>query len=152
MSNGRLGHGDEEDVRLTRRVEAPWGSRPVTVAAAFQHSLALTEAGALFRWGQGQSGRLGHGHEDDLLVPCRVASLEGVVVFTAAAGCYHSLAICAAGRVYSFGYGGNGQLGHGSTSHKLLPRRVEGALATVRVTSAAAGHGHSIVACREGQL
>ena len=39
------------------------------------------------------------------------------------AGEKHSLALLDSGKVYSFGYGGSGQLGHGDDEDQSLPRQ-----------------------------
>ena len=48
---GRLGHGDEQNQPLPKKVEAFAGQRIVAVSAEAMHSLALT-AGAVFTWGK----------------------------------------------------------------------------------------------------
>ena len=72
-SGGRLGHGDEQRQLLPKKVEALAGQRIVAVSAGVRHSLALTADSAVFTWGQGETGCLGHG--DDLsnqLLPKKV--------------------------------------------------------------------------------
>ena len=60
--DGRLGHGDEVDLLLPKQVEALAGQHVVAVSAGYRHSLALT-AGAVFTWGKGERGCLGHGED-----------------------------------------------------------------------------------------
>jgi alpha-tubulin suppressor-like RCC1 family protein len=45
------------------------------VCAGRDHSLALSDAGALYSWGTGHAGQLGHGHGalESVLFPRRVA-------------------------------------------------------------------------------
>ena len=59
--DGRLGHGDEQAQWQPTKVEAFAGQRVVAVTAANDHSLAITADGAVWSWGCGNSGRLGHG-------------------------------------------------------------------------------------------
>ena len=42
------------------------------------------------------------------------------VVFVAAGG-YRTVAVTAGGRLYTWGYGEDGQLGHGDTGNRLVP-------------------------------
>ena len=42
------------------------------------HALAVTTSGALFSWGDGESGQLGHGSTENIDVPRLVRALEGV--------------------------------------------------------------------------
>ena len=45
------------------------GARVMAAAAGLDHSAAVTEDGALWSWGHGRYARLGHGDEEDRLVP-----------------------------------------------------------------------------------
>ena len=68
-----LGHGDEKDQLLPKKLEALAGQRFVSVAAAWQHSLAITADSAVFTWGQGEHGCLGHGEDlSNQLLPKKV--------------------------------------------------------------------------------
>ena len=64
---GQLGHGDEENQLAPRRVPAAGfnGERVVMVAAGNEHTVALSEAGHVFTWGNGGGGQLGHNDEED---------------------------------------------------------------------------------------
>lgn len=63
-----------------------------------------------------------------------------VRVVEVAAGWGHSLVRDDGGRVYSWGFGGDGQLGHGDLENSASPRRIE---TEARVSSIYAGHSHS---------
>tara|TARA_Y100000389_G_scaffold64397_1_gene60455 strand:+ start:3783 stop:5207 length:1425 start_codon:yes stop_codon:yes gene_type:complete len=71
---GRLGLDDRQDRQVFERVgaEAFGSTRVVSAAAGRYHSAAVTEDGALWTWGEGYSGQLGHGDLDDHWVPVRV--------------------------------------------------------------------------------
>ena len=74
---GRLGLGRVRDTRWCHRkcsrefelvgAEQFGGSRIVAAAAGGIHSAAMTEDGALWTWGGGVEGQLGHGDEEDEL-------------------------------------------------------------------------------------
>lgn len=49
----------------------------VRVACGSNHSLSIDDKGALFAWGCGSHGKLGHGDSNARYVPTRVAALEG---------------------------------------------------------------------------
>ena len=59
--NGRLGHGDETNHPLPRRVDALLGRRVCCVAAGDDHSIAVTNCGRLWSWGHNLQGQLGSG-------------------------------------------------------------------------------------------
>jgi alpha-tubulin suppressor-like RCC1 family protein len=147
---GRLGHGDTAGQHSPRVIEALQGVHISAVAAGYAQSMALSEAGALYSFGDGDVGQLGHGDGDDQLAPRLVAALQGVRVSAVAAGSYHSLALSAAGEVHSFGAGAAG-LGHGDTARQLTPRPTA-ALQGVRVCGVAAGAQQSIVVSTAGRL
>ena len=85
----------------------------MAVRAGWLHSLALTASGAVWSWGHGRYGQLGHGDLDQSLPKHIVAlKLKEKVVATSAGG-GHSLALTASGAVWSWGFGCAG-LGHGN--------------------------------------
>ena len=59
---GLLGHG-EGVTRLNAPTLLPSPLRAVSVSAAECHSLALTANGAVWSWGWGEQGQLGHGDQ-----------------------------------------------------------------------------------------
>ena len=123
---GQLGHGDEQHQLLPKKVEAFAGRRVVAVSAGAAHSLALTADGAVWSWGDGDSGQLGHDDELNQSLPKKVEDLAGQRVVAVSAGGGHSLAITADGAVWSWGAGGLSRLGHGEDlSNQLLPKKIE---------------------------
>ena len=148
---GRLGHGDQQNQLLPKKVEAFAGQRAVTVSAGVSHSLALTADGALWSWGGGLSGKLGHGDEQGQLLPKKVEGLAGQRVLAVSAGEVHSLALAADGAVWSWGGGAGGRLGHGDRQNQLLPKQVE-AFADQRVVAVSAGGVHSLALTADGAV
>ena len=124
-ASGQLGHGDTQDLLVPRRVEALAAERVVRVTAGSDHCVAVTSTGELWSWGSGMSGQLGHGDTEDHLVPRRVEALAAEHVVHVAAAGNHTLAVTSTGALWSWGYGAEGQLGHGDTQNQLLPKRVE---------------------------
>ena len=148
---GRLGHGDEEQQLQPKKVEALAGQRVVAVSAGQYHSLALTADGAVWSWGFGNTGRLGHGDQQYQLLPKKVEALAHQRVVAVSAADHHSLAIAADGSVWSWGGGAGGKLGHGDEQRQLLPKKVE-ALAGKRVLAVAAGWSHSLAITADGAV
>ena len=74
--------------------------RVCSVAAGGEHSLAVTESGALYSWGGGGYGRLGHGHKQHQRLPKRVVALQERVC-SVAAGQNHNLVVTESGALYS---------------------------------------------------
>ena len=88
----------------------------------------MTDRGAVYSFGHGMHGQLGHGDTSDQPTPRLIDGLpERGRVVAVAAGAHHSLAVSDRGAIYSFGHGGHGQLGHGDRADQLLPQLVGGA-------------------------
>ena len=75
--DGQLSHGDRQEQWQPKKVEAFAGQRAVAVSAGEYHSLALTADGAVWSWGCGDSGRLGHGDTQWQLLPKKIEAFAG---------------------------------------------------------------------------
>ncbi|RNF19556.1 uncharacterized protein Tco025E_04090 [Trypanosoma conorhini] len=77
---GRLGHGDKEPALVPTKVRgALTGQRVVDVACGSFHTVALTERGAVYCWGDNASGQCGAKSSVDAVTsPYRVVNLEFV--------------------------------------------------------------------------
>lgn len=140
------------ELAAPRPIPCSLGAPVRELAAGEQHTLALVGArGAVFAWGGGSCGQLGHGGRDDVAMPRRVESLpEGVTAL--AAGARHSLAaLPGAQGVAAFGWGLYGQTGSGSNLDALVPTPVA-ALAGLRCVGVAAGLAHSMVLTDAGDV
>ena len=115
-------------------------------------TLAVGACGALFSWGKGRHGQLGHGDERDCFVPTRVgAPVEAVRMRSIGAGNAHTVCVSDRGEVWTCGDGRNGRLGHGDEAQRSAFERV-GALAGVRAIACVAGWAHSAVRTSTGGL
>ena len=69
----KLGHGDQQNQLLPKKVEALAGQRVVAVSAGAYHSIALIADGAVCSWGKGEGGCLGHGEDlSNQLLPKKI--------------------------------------------------------------------------------
>jgi len=152
---GKLGHGNEQDHRQPKKIEAFAGQRVVAVSAGDYHSLALTADGAVWSWGEGYFGKLGHGDQQHQLLPKKIEALAASAsdqrVIAVSVGNLHSLAITADGAVWSWGYGDSGRLGHGDYQSQLLPKKIE-AFAGQRVVAVSAAASHSLAVTADGAV
>ena len=73
---GALGHGDTSQQIAPKLVEALQGVEMVSVVAARLSSAAVSKLGAVYSWGPGMKGLLGHGDEENKLVPKEVEGLR----------------------------------------------------------------------------
>ncbi len=88
------------------------------MAAGFTHSLAVSEGGQVYSWGNGSFNQLGHGDKKDQKEPRLVNGLKDVVIVgvscTRGEKNAHSMALGSDGSVYTWGAGYKGKLGHAS--------------------------------------
>lgn len=156
-SSGCLGLGTAGDELVPRVVEALNVSRlkcqVVRVAAGVSHSLAVTSRGDLFTWGAGSHGKLGHGTRDTERSPRLVKHLrtQGVHVVDAKGGGDITIALGAAGDVFTWGWGSSGRLGHGGYGDEMLPKRVL-RLEGVRAVQVGASARRTFVVSDRGQV
>ena len=122
--------------------------KTVSSMSIHTHSVVCTEQGECFTWGIGKDYVLGHGDEVDELEPRRVQTLCARVVGVAA-GARHTACCTHDGKVLTWGFGSDGQLGQGSTETMVLPHLVQ-ALDHWKVVAVAAGSRHTMCLTQEG--
>ncbi|EYU28619.1 hypothetical protein MIMGU_mgv1a024912mg [Erythranthe guttata] len=126
-----------------------------TIACGGRHSVVITDAGVLLAFGWGQYGQCGQGNTNDLLRPTCVPSLMGTQIAAVAAGLWHTICICADGRVRAFGGNQFGQLGLGTNSDQceLVPRLLNASvLENKKAKVASSGARHSAVLTDDGKI
>lgn len=113
-----------------RMVHALLGKAVRQLACGAQHSMALSETGEVYVWGNGDHGRLGLGHTQHVGTPRRLSRGKtdpsaGPYRFTfLAAGHRHSLGVSEQGVLHTWGCNAQGQLGLGDTLDRLQPTPV----------------------------
>ncbi|CAI9110318.1 OLC1v1010324C2 [Oldenlandia corymbosa var. corymbosa] len=104
----------------------------VNVACGQWHTAAVSATGQLFTFGDGTFGVLGHGNVLSVSQPKEVESLSGFWVKSVACGPWHTAAIVEVktdssrimrkgGKLFTWGDGDKGKLGHSDQERKLLP-------------------------------
>ena len=142
-SDGCLGHGNQQSQYTPKLVDALHNEKIVAIAAGILHSVALTNAGRIYSFGEGSHGKLGHGDAQDQHTPKLVGSLCDVKVAAISARGEFNLALTDAGHVYSWGNGFGRRLGHSDEQDQLTPRLVE-TLHNERLVAVAAGNYHGL--------
>lgn len=137
-SGGRLGHGIDKDFSRPHLVEFLAVTNVDFVACGEYHTCAVSTSGDLFTWGDGthNAGLLGHGTDVSHWIPKRVSGpLEGLQVLSIACGTWHSALTTSNGKLFTFGDGSFGVLGHGDRESVTYPREVRllSGLKTIKV-------------------
>ena len=148
-ANGRLGLGHNDSVAVPTLLESLQHIHVTKVAvnSGGRHSLALTLDGEVFSWGEPDDGKLGHGSASTACdKPRTIESLRGHVVTDIACGGSHSACIADNGKLYTWGKGRYGRLGHGDSDDHYRPKLVE-ALQAYEVIQVACGSGDAQTLC-----
>ena len=131
------------------------GARVVMVAAGRYHSAASTSEGEVMTWGCNWNGELGHGDQQNRTRPTKLGRevFGGSAVMMVSCGGFHTMAVTEVGRLFTFGWGICGELGHGDRNDRNVPVEVGGArFRGARIVFAAAGCWHSGVVTSEGGI
>jgi alpha-tubulin suppressor-like RCC1 family protein len=97
-----------------------------SLSAGYQHSCAVTVAGAAYCWGGDNYGELGSGTAAASLTAVAVAG--GQSYQRVAAGYFHSCGLTAGGAAYCWGANGYGALGDSTSVTRSTPVAVRGGL------------------------
>jgi alpha-tubulin suppressor-like RCC1 family protein len=138
----------------------------VGVACGQLHTLLLDNLGAVYSFGLGKNGRLGHGNEENCKVAKNVSSLIDTIVTSVHCGWMHSVALTSEGRLYTWGCGHDMQLGARSLSSSrdmLSPAWITSfaledkrghvrRIAPVVIKSVSCGGKHNLAICESGQV
>lgn len=145
---GQLGIGTTVSISTPRPVKTSFGAvRKVACGAEF--SMFIDKPGYLFACGHPEYGQLGDGQDGKYFVsasklsfhwvtePQRIVAFlqkgedgqdeqaQGVAIVDIACGNNHTLALDAKKRVFSWGFGGYGRLGHTTNKDEMLPRLIQ---------------------------
>ncbi|XWS52634.1 hypothetical protein CRYUN_Cryun11dG0087800 [Craigia yunnanensis] len=124
------------------------------IACGGQHAALVTKQGGVFSWGEESGGRLGHGVDSDVLRPKLIDALSNTNIELVACGEYHTCVVTLSGDLYTWGDGtyNFGLLGHGNKASHWVPKRVNGPLEGIHVSSISCGPWHTAVVTSAGQL
>ncbi|KAJ7965005.1 Regulator of chromosome condensation (RCC1) family with FYVE zinc finger domain [Quillaja saponaria] len=161
---GLLGHGNEVSHWVPKRVNGPLeGIHVSSISCGPWHTAVVTSAGQLFTFGDGTFGVLGHGDRKNVSIPREVESLKGLRTVRAACGVWHTAAVvevmvgnssssnCSSGKLFTWGDGDKGRLGHGDKDAKLVPTCVA-ALVEPNFCQVACGHSLTVALTTSGHV
>ncbi|KAG6657278.1 ultraviolet-B receptor UVR8-like [Carya illinoinensis] len=122
---GQLGHGDFEDHLVPHKLEALHDTNISQISGGWRHTMALTSDGKLYGWGWNKFGQVGVGDNVDHCSPVQVKFPLEQKVIQITCGWRHTLAVTERQNVFSWGRGTNGQLGHGESVDRNIPKIIE---------------------------
>ncbi|KRW99419.1 Regulator of chromosome condensation 1/beta-lactamase-inhibitor protein II [Pseudocohnilembus persalinus] len=145
----RLGHGVDMDEIGPKKVDVLEDVYVKHVSCGSTHTLAITNEGFVYSWGQGLNGKLGHSKDDinDQQLPIRCGidkkSFKKHIFYQVSAGQQHSMALTQSGILYTWGSSKNGVLGYKTVNDmECLPKKV---------SSIATGYKHVLVVTELGE-
>ncbi|PWA68772.1 hypothetical protein CTI12_AA293890 [Artemisia annua] len=134
---GLLGHESGISYWTPRKVRSEMeGMRISFVSCGPWHTAAITSEGILFTFGDGTFGALGHGDSSSTYCPKIVEALKGLNTQRVACGVWHTAAIVEIGsepssfgsvrarKIFTWGNGYKGQLGHDDKDPRFVPSSV----------------------------
>eukprot|EP01103_Thecamoeba_quadrilineata_P011479 TRINITY_DN2750_c0_g1_i2.p1 TRINITY_DN2750_c0_g1~~TRINITY_DN2750_c0_g1_i2.p1 ORF type:complete len:645 (+),score=95.05 TRINITY_DN2750_c0_g1_i2:12-1946(+) len=153
-SQGRLGLGTELDVPLPKLLPLR-SKRVVFVTCGYFHTALITDQEEVFTWGGNDKGQLGLGDLVSRKEPQEITWFSHLHVSHIVCAMWHSAAINRSGQVYTWGEGGQGQLGHGDKAIQLKPKRVEyfsGTSPNLKVKRIDCGDFHTVTISEGGKV
>ncbi|KAL7084626.1 hypothetical protein ACP275_14G233400 [Erythranthe tilingii] len=144
--------GVKMDSLLPKALESAVVLDVQNIACGGRHASLVSKQGEIFSWGEELGGRLGHGVDSDVLHPKLIDALSNTNIELVACGEYHSCAVTLSGDLYTWGDGHFGILGHGNEVSHWVPKRVNGPLEGIHVSSISCGPWHTAVVTSAGQL
>ncbi|XP_021346916.1 RCC1 and BTB domain-containing protein 1-like [Mizuhopecten yessoensis] len=128
------------------------GKKVTKVACGSHHSVALTQEGEIYAWGQNNCGQVGSGTTTNQSTPRKVMAVIGTKFVTSiACGQTSTMALMDSGEVFGWGYNGNGQLGLGNNVNQPNPCKVQG-LQGIIISQLVCGYAHTLALSDEGVL
>lgn len=152
-SHGQLGLGKNVQRQNTPLLVCSLtGVAVSTISAGSDYSLFLTLSGLVYCCGANKVGQLGLNRVDEKgrFNICAVPALRPLDVSYISCGEAHTAVLTKNGKVFTFGDGSHGQLGHNSTTNEVRPRQVEGL--DGHASQIACGRHHTLVWSSTGQL
>ena len=165
--NGRLGLGDTENRNIPVKVTSNVKFKSVACGSTF--TVALSTDHEIYSWGSGSA--TGHVEDKDYLSPKKIKIFEGRLFQKVSIGTssYHTLALSASGKLFTWGHNRCGQLGIGNNIGEAenkeefyirIPRMVNKCMvgnklvdiSNFKIIDIAAGWGHSMFLTSNGKV
>jgi alpha-tubulin suppressor-like RCC1 family protein len=146
--NGRLGIGNTTNQSSPVMIGSL--TSVVDVDCGAYHSLAMTSNGYAYGWGEGTLGELGNNDSGGENVHSNPVQVQGVTNWSkVSAGLWSSAGLTDDGKLYTWGYNSDGQLGLGDRTSRSIPVQVGTDTTWVDISS---GNEHKAGVKNDGTL
>lgn len=152
--NGELGNGGTSNVN-TPTLTNSFGSGRIAVGitSGEYFSCALLNDGSVACWGNGANGQIGNGGTSQVNTPTQTSGFgQGVTVTAISSGNRFVCAILDNTDMACWGYGGDGQLGNGSTSDRNVPTSIYGFASGGIAVAVSSGLSHTCAILDTGDI
>ena len=121
-----------------------------TASCGYDFAVLVAKSGLVFSFGwNNQAGQLGHGDRKSRETPALIETLknEGELIVSVSCGFKHVICKSSLGKIYTWGWGGKGQLGHGIFEDEYRPRMVLFSISSfkAKVLQVHSGYSHSML-------
>jgi len=121
------------------------------VVCGYHNTFGISTDGLVYGWGRNENGQLGVGNTMNTPIPVNITPLNKISIVNIACGWQHSLALSSNGRLFSWGCGDEGQLGHGDNFELISPAEIK-FFDKAEITMIACGHSQSAAVTNDGTL
>ncbi|XP_061350338.1 PH, RCC1 and FYVE domains-containing protein 1 [Gastrolobium bilobum] len=142
---GRLGQKIDMDISSPKIVESLNGIQIKQVACGEYHTCGLSDSGEVYTWGNDVccADFVDEGRIRSQWIPHKLSGpLDGISISSVTCGEWHTAIVSSCGRLFTYGDGTFGVLGHGDVRSSSKPKEVE-SLKGLRVRSVACGSWHT---------
>ncbi|XWS34077.1 hypothetical protein CRYUN_Cryun21dG0008100 [Craigia yunnanensis] len=165
-NSGLLGHGSEVSHWIPKKVSDMEGIHVSYISCGPWHTALVTSGGQLFTFGDGSFGALGHGDHSSTTIPREVETLSGLRTTRVACGVWHTAAVVdvltessdsvspgssSSAKLFTWGDGDKGQLGHGDKEPRLFPECVA-SMFDDNICRVACGHNLTVALTTSGRV
>ncbi|MED6220789.1 Ultraviolet-B receptor uvr8 [Stylosanthes scabra] len=125
--NGQLGLGTTEDSLVPQKIQTfeVQSEKMIMVACGWRHTICVASSGGLYTYGWSKYGQLGHGDNEDHLVPHKLEAMSGMTISQVSGGWRHSMALTTSGILFGWGWNKFGQVGVGDNADRCSPVKVK---------------------------
>jgi alpha-tubulin suppressor-like RCC1 family protein/serine/threonine protein kinase len=102
-SSGQIGNGNNKNQLEPTKVTGFNDEKVIMISTGLCHSMALTESGHVFCWGNNEWGQLGINDKSNANSPLLVPLSSEILIKKIECGFYHSLLLSRDGNIYWFG-------------------------------------------------